>query len=997
MKRLFTLLSLFVGVAAGLFAQEDIPQFSTAEKPVYYRVQFKNSRAVLEDKGLNQQIKTAAISKKDAQLFALIGTRDNFKMKCKNGNYLLSGSGNAGHLLATKQENQATAFALKDGGIEEYFHVMRTSDPTKSFNQWGGAGTNKPIGFWDINDPGNLVTFLDPNEVTEYRVHGANSFSPESKHTLWYDRPATLTTVADTWMEYSLPIGNGVFGASLFGGIKTDEIQFNDKSLWEGKPSDMQGQGSGYGKYMNFGSVLVKNLADENFSLDETKAVKNYVRYLDIERAIAGVNFTGADGTKYTRQYLASQVDGVVAVRYKAEGQSKLSFQISYRPGDQLNNNAPTYSAEGYGTFTGKLTTVYYDTRFKIVAPGATISATKKGVEVKNAEEVYLILGGATSFDSSVPSRTSGNATDLMNKVKGIVDKAANKVWDTMVADHVKEFQSYMGRVSLNLNDAHSARNTEALVKYYNASPSNKKTPEGLFLEQLYFYYGRYLSISSSRGSMRAPNNLQGIWNDKADAPWKSDIHTNINIQMNYWPTEPTNLSECHVPLLDYIIDNAKSDNWRRAAKKYGGQDKGWTVFTESTIFGGMSLFAKNYFVANAWYCSHLWQHYRYTLDKEYLKEAFPAMWSSAEFWMGRMKKDKDGKWVCPNEWSPEHGPNSEDATAHAQQLVTENLQMCVDAVEALGGATAAGISQTEYETLKSYLANIDRGLHIETYDGQWGNTFNTVKRGEKLLREWKKSSYTSGQKHHRHMSHLMCLYPFSQVVPGEATYEAAVNSLRHRGDEATGWSMGWKVNLWARAKDGDHAHTIIRNALRYSGTGGGGIYYNLYDAHPPFQIDGNFGVCAGMAEMLMQSHLGVIEILPALPRDWKKGSIKGLKAVGNFTVDLAWQNGKATMVSITSHKGAPLIVKSEQDLTKVLVTNAGQEVKVTAVEGKPGQYNIPAAANATIEINFAKTPSSIQASQMEQGQLQIYDLSGRRASTHTHGIHVVNGQKVAL
>lgn len=1010
MKRIITLFSLFVGIAVGLFAQDDFPKFSTAEQPVYYRVQFKNSNLVLEDKGAEAQILTAALGAKDQQLFALIGNKENFKMKIKSGHFVGTKAGKATNnqngtfLIATANENNATTFTLKKGGPADYYHVVRTSDKSRSFNQWGGAKEGQSIGFWDANDAGNLVTFIDPNDLPEYAFRGASSFTPESKHTLWYDRPATATGVANIWMEYSLPIGNGEFGASLFGGVKKDEIQFNEKSLWDGKPSDLQGAGGGYGKYMNFGSVLVDNIAKDLFSTDESKTLTDYVRYLDIERAIAGVNFTGADGTKYTRRYFASQVDGVVAVRYKAEGVSKLALRFSYKPGDQLNNNTPSYTNDGYGTFAGKLMTVYYNTRFKVLTPDGQVSSSEKGVEVKNASEIYLILGGATTFDGLAASRTTGDANSVMNKVKETVDKASQKSWDMLLADHVKEFQSYMNRVSLNLNNAASSKNTEELVKFYNQSAANKKSTDGLFLEQLYFNYGRYLSISSSRGSMRAPNNLQGIWNDKADAPWKSDIHTNINIQMNYWPTEPTNLSECHVPLLNYIIDNAASANWKRAAKEYGKQNKGWTVFTESTIFGGMSVFASNYFVANAWYCSHLWQHYRYTLDKEYLKRAFPAMWGSAEFWMGRMKKDrrvKDNTWICPDEWSPEHGPSSEDATAHAQQLVTENLQMCVDAVEALGGPAAANISQADYENLKSYLASIDRGLHIETYDGAWGSPFNGVKRGEKLLREWKYSNYKSAEKNHRHMSHLMCLYPFSQVSPGEEAYEAAVNSLRHRGDAATGWSMGWKVNLWARAKDGDHAHLIIRNALKHStsyGTnaGAGGIYYNLYDAHAPFQIDGNFGVCAGVAEMLMQSHLGVIEILPALPSDWKSGSITGLKAVGNFTVDLTWENGKATMVKIVSHKGTPLVVKSEQDLTKVRVSSGAEELKVTPVEGKPGQYSIPAAEGSTIDIDFSKTPTAIATATTAQGKQEVYDLSGRRISDKHHGIRVINGQKVA-
>ena len=268
--------------------------------------------------------------------------------------------------------------------------------------------------------------------------------------------------------------------------------------------------------------------------------------------------------------------------------------------------------------------------------------------------------------------------------------------------------------------------------------------------------------ISASRraaGAQHVPNNLQGIWNNRANAPWNSDVHTNINIQMNYWPIEQTNLSECHEPFLNFIIDNAKSYGWMTAAKR-SGQTKGWTVYTESSIFGGMSTWGAQYTVANAWYCTHLWDHYRYTLDKEYLKRAFPAIWSSAEFWMERLKKDtrvNDGKWVCPNEWSPEHGP-TEDGVPHAQQLVRANLQICRDAINAVGAAEL-GLTAADVAKLDDYLDNLDTGLHTEAYDGTtWKQQADqrNIKKGDLLLREWKYSNFTSGQgPNHRHTESL--------------------------------------------------------------------------------------------------------------------------------------------------------------------------------------------------------------------------------------------------
>ncbi len=457
----------------------------------------------------------------------------------------------------------------------------------------------------------------------------------------------------------------------------------------------------------------------------------------------------------------------------------------------------------------------------------------------------------------------------------------------------------------------------------------------------MYFYYGRYLAISSNR-ELLAPNNLQGIWNNMSNAPWNSDVHTNINIQMNYWPTEPTNLSELHLPLLDYIIQNAGDENWQKAARKYAGVENGWTVFTESSLFGGMSIWGTNYFVANAWYCSHLWQHYRYTLDKAFLAKAFPAMWSCAQFWFERMKVAQDGTYEAPDEYSAEQNSHpKEDGTAHAQQLI-HYLLMSVDEAQNILGSKVTGLTKEDVAKLKDYLAKTDKGLHTEVYDARtdkhraWVDGRNGINKGDIILREWKYSPYhVSDDPDHRHMSHLMALYPLTQIAPTSPYFQPAVNSLKLRGDAATGWSMGWKVNLWARALDGDHAHLILKNALRHSTDYGlnqyaGGVYYNLYDAHAPFQIDGNFGCCAGIAEMLLQSHTDTLQLLPAMPSTWKaEGHVHGLKAVGNFTVDQDWKDGNLTKVKVESHAGQPLYIKYPGIAGKTVRNSAGKKVKI--------------------------------------------------------------------
>ena len=402
---------------------------------------------------------------------------------------------------------------------------------------------------------------------------------------------------------------------------------------------------------------------------------------------------------------------------------------------------------------------------------------------------------------------------------------------------------------------------------------------------------------------------------------------------------------------------------------------------------------------------------------------------------MERMIQDKvkkDGTFVAPNEYSPEQNDHPrEDGTAHAQQLITANLQIAQDAINILG-AESLGLSAADVAKLKNYVEKTDKGLHIEEYKGDWGSWASDLKinKGTKLLKEWKYAPYSvSGDKGHRHMSHLMCLYPLNQVERGDDYFQPAVNALTLRGDAATGWSMGWKVNLWARAKDGDHARRILNNALKHSTSYGtdqyqGGIYYNLYDSHAPFQIDGNFGVCAGMAEMLLQSQNEVIEILPALPRAWKNGSVTGLKAVGNFTVDVAWKNLLPSEVKIVSHLGLPLRVKvagntqkpGEEidpykfDLTLVKVLVNGRGAKVIPVETKDKKHptfeikalvgnqimDVPAGATVTIDFSAPAVPTGIGlVKKQDAKKKQVFSLDGRAASSNSHGILVIDGQKV--
>ena len=858
-------------------------------------------------------------------------------------------------------------------------------------------------------------------------IKGVSTFAPKNPNTLWYTTSAEATGVSYPWMEYALPIGNGELGAMIFGGVHNEEIQFNEKTLWSG-PANTVGAGGGNRTFMNFGSVIVENKDEAIW-----KGVTDYVRYLDIEDGISGVEFKNANGSKFTRKYLSSAPDQVIAAQYKAEGEDKMNLIFKLKPGQSIGASDVTYE-NGTAYFTGKMT-VSHAARLHVVAnEGATVTTTAAGIKVENATEITFYLKGATNFNGDMEVLnnyfTSETATDVNAKAKTAIEAAIAKGYEAVEADHIADFNAITKRMTFDLGLTTPTVDTKTLIdKYYpNNGGANSTANDHLFLEQLYFHFGRYLAISSNRQPIAAPNNLQGIWNDRGtDSPWNSDVHTNINIQMNYWPTEITNLSDLHKPFVNFIIRGAQSTGWKEVGKRYN-QGHGWSVLTETSLYNSMSTWGDNYLVANVWYTSHLWTHWRYTQDKEFLKKAFPVMWDCAKFWFHRLIEDRgfnnledeqatvrnyhtpykyepDGTFVAPNEFSAEqHDNQTEDGTSHAQQMISYLFQNLADAIEILG-VENTGLTAEDIAKLNLYLEKTDKGLHTETYNGRWGNPYNGVKQGEKLLREWKYTPFDiSNDWGHRHMSHMMALFPLDQITPESEFFTPAVNSLKLRGDAATGWSMGWKVNLWARAQDGDHAHIIIKNALKHStdyGTnaGAGGIYYNLFDSHAPFQIDGNFGVCSGIAEMLMQSAHGYINVLPALPAVWKKqGDVKGMKAMGNFTVDFNWNAGKCQKIQIVSHAGAELKVRCKRgamNIEKALITVNGEEVKATVDAN--GIATIPCAKDDVVVINFTEETTGINgvATQNAGNNQAMYDLSGRRIATATTGqVYIQNGVK---
>ena len=951
------------------------PKFSNNENSYWYYIQFGNGESVIEDKGADADVKTAKLSSgNNNQLWKFTGSVTNCQIINKaSGRYLVhdgtikaktSADGTGFKIVVTGNANFADMFEIQKAG---------STANSNAFNMNGGAGTDKSIAFYNYGDGGNPLAFMTEASmaetiINEYTIAESNAAAPAEKLTLWYTQSAPATGVANTWMEYSLPIGNGQFGASLFGGVARDEILFNEKTLWSGGPGE-------YGYYLPFGSVYIDDLSGDF----ENASVQNYYRDLNLKTATGTMSYENAEGVKFTRQYIASNPDKAVVTKITASEAGKLSFRITMVSGKPTVKATTTYK-NGYAQFSGKLQTVSYNATLKVVAKNGYVSTGTEGIIVEEADEVLLVLMGSTDFVGNDASHINGRAPYLADDNKAIVDAVAQKGWDAVYADHVADHQEYFNRVDFQLDGVENDLPTNELITAYNAATGARN----LMLEQLYYNYGRYLSIASSRG-IDLPNNLQGIWNNTCTPPWHSDIHANINVQMNYWPVSAGNLDEMYEPFLNYIINEAAQPEWHSMASnavtelnnQLGSttavRDDAWTCYTENNIFGGYSTFQTNYVIANAWYVTHMWQHYRYTLDKEYLKRAFPAMKGSSLFWADRMIKvdvtDEDGTVVdycyeCPNEYSPEHGPGSENAVAHAQQIAWESIDNTIKAADVLGGVAAGIISQEDYDLLKERLEKMDRGLAIEEYEqhGGWPAERNGIKAGDKILREWKYSRfYASGDQGHRHMSHLMALYPFGQLTPAnEELFAAAINSMKLRGDESTGWSMGWKINLWARALMGDRSHAILRKALKHStsyGTdqGQGGIYYNLFDSHAPFQIDGNFGAASGVQEMLMQSHTEVIDILPALPAEWSKGSVKGLKAVGDFTVDIEWEGNQARKVTITNNQGQPCYVKCV-GLSAAVVTVNGNEVELgeeTTHGGLPC-YQIASNAGEKIVIDLS-------------------------------------------
>ncbi|WP_187414241.1 glycosyl hydrolase family 95 catalytic domain-containing protein [Nonomuraea sp. PA05] len=718
---------------------------------------------------------------------------------------------------------------------------------------------------------------------------------------LWYDKPAT------DWETQALPIGNGPLGGMVFGGVATEQLQFNEKTLWTGGPGvsgydfgnwkaprpgaiaevqqqiDRDGRmapddvaaklgqpKTGFGAYQTFGDLFL------DFGPEASAAATEYRRELSLREAVARVGYT-AGGVRYSREYFASNPGNVIVGKISADQGGKVSFTLRHTsPRDDKTVTA----SGGRLTIRGQLrdNKMRFEAQVQVITEGGTRTDSGDRITVTGADSAVFVLSAGTDYAGTYPAY---RGEDPHAKVTAAVDAAAGQGYEQLRRAHVADYRELFDRVKLDLGGSPPAIPTDQLRKSYTGGDSAADRA----LESLFFAYGRYLLISSSRENDLLPANLQGVWNNVTNPPWSADYHVNINLQMNYWPAEQTNLHETTTPY-DRYIASLVAPGRKTAQEMYGA--RGWVVNNETNPFGftGVHNWATAFWFpeAAAWTTQHLYDTYRFSGDEKYLREtAYPVIRGAAEFWLDFLRTDpRDGKLVVSPSYSPEHGDFSAGASM-SQQIVREVF------TNALAAAKKLNADADFQAEVSAALAKLDPGLRV----GSWGQ-----------LQEWK-SDWDSKTDTHRHVSHLYALHPGNQILPGTPEAEAAKVSLTARGDGGTGWSKAWKINFWARLLDGDHAHKMLAEQLK------GSTLDNLWDTHPPFQIDGNFGATSGIAEMLLQSQHDVVHVLPALPSTWKDGSVKGLRARGDVTVDAAWKDGAPDTITVRPGRTGPIKVRS--------------------------------------------------------------------------------------